>query len=215
MNTLNDLQDRINKTYYQKFTITKEKTLIPDGLSAHKLKFMEETFLNQLAGKRLLDIGCSFGFFCVEAKRRGAREVIGIDWPESIAIARDVAGYLNLDIQYRDERFSEDILKLGTFDVILLCSVYHYIFSSLPDHSKIFNILSKLQGDIFFENPMDTQDHSCQEFFNKHAPELAPMYTPALILDAINRHYKTIYLGNHLHAFRSIYWLEKKNDRAN
>src|SRR5215208_4426819 len=32
-----------------------------------------------LEGKRVLDIGCNEGFFAIEAKNRGAAEVIGID----------------------------------------------------------------------------------------------------------------------------------------
>ncbi len=35
--------------------------------------------LPNLEGKSLLDIGCNEGFFCMEAKKRGAARVVGID----------------------------------------------------------------------------------------------------------------------------------------
>lgn len=76
---------------------------------------------NELAGKSVLDIGCNEGYFCIEARRRGAARVVGIDAnPEVVRRARSrnptgdyrVSDWWNL----LDEKF----------DVILFLSAIHY-----------------------------------------------------------------------------------------
>lgn len=57
---------------YQTFAGEKGDSDSPAKLAAIKLP-------EDLTGKRVLDLGCAEGFFCQEAKKRGADEVIGID----------------------------------------------------------------------------------------------------------------------------------------
>ena len=60
---------------------------------------------DDLSGKTVLDIGCNGGFYAVEAKRRGAARVLGVDSQRrEVAQARFVRRALDLDIEF--ERMS-------------------------------------------------------------------------------------------------------------
>jgi tRNA (mo5U34)-methyltransferase len=81
-----------------------------------------------LAGKSVLDVGCNAGFYAIEAKRRNAARVVGIDSQRlHIRQARFAARALGLDIAY--ERMSVYDLsrhRVGRFDVTLaLGLIYH------------------------------------------------------------------------------------------
>jgi Methyltransferase domain len=76
-----------------------------------------------LAGKRVLDIGCNEGFFCHELAKRGALEIIGIDEHESpLAIAQKL--YSAPNICFLQQRW--DVLPDGPFDLVLWTSAMHY-----------------------------------------------------------------------------------------
>ncbi len=93
-----------------------------------------------LEGKRVLDLGCNSGLFCIKAALMGAKEVIGVDWPgwrpgwnfaEQQKFVRD---YFErkydrmLPITYHSGRM-EEFLKnpdLGQFDYVLaIASIYY------------------------------------------------------------------------------------------
>ena len=55
-----------------------------------------------LSGKSVLDVGCNAGFYAIEAKRRGAQRVLGVDGQrQHIRQAVFVRKVLGLDIEYR------------------------------------------------------------------------------------------------------------------
>jgi len=74
-----------------------------------------------LEGKSVLDLGCNEGFFCIEAVKRGATRVVGIDKnPEFLEKARQRApGVTFLEQSWQD-------LPAEKFDLILLLSALHY-----------------------------------------------------------------------------------------
>ncbi|HEX5709182.1 MAG TPA: DUF1698 domain-containing protein [Pyrinomonadaceae bacterium] len=81
-----------------------------------------------LTGKSVLDVGCNAGFYCVEAKRRGAARVVGLDAQRSIIRqALFVRRVLALDIEFeRMSVYDLDPKRSGQFDVTLaLGLVYH------------------------------------------------------------------------------------------
>jgi SAM-dependent methyltransferase len=102
-----------------------------------------------VAGKRILDLGCNNGVFCLELARMGAREVVGIDRNRDIRQKtspqlpiQDViaqAEFVKRAFEIRDgvtypiRYIAADIarigeLNLGRFDMILaLCVVYHQL----------------------------------------------------------------------------------------
>src|SRR5919204_2420606 len=57
--------------------------------------------LSDVSGRTVLDVGCNAGFYAIEAKRRGARRVLGIDGQrQHVRQAVFVRKLLGLDIEY-------------------------------------------------------------------------------------------------------------------
>lgn len=81
--------------------------------------------LKPLAGRRALDIGCGAGLLCESLARMGA-EVTGVDAaPENIAAAREHAGRMGLDIDYRAGEIGK--AGLGTFDLVTCLEVVEHV----------------------------------------------------------------------------------------
>ncbi len=81
-----------------------------------------------LSGKSVLDVGCNAGFYAIEAKRRGARRVLGVDGQrQHVRQAVFVRKALGLDIEYRRMNVYELTRRtVGEFDVTLaLGLIYH------------------------------------------------------------------------------------------
>ena len=72
-------------------------------------------FPNDLKGKSVLDIGCHYGYYCHEAKRRGAGKVLGVELNPPLYIIEKlneqnksltkipsllIAEYLGLELNY-------------------------------------------------------------------------------------------------------------------
>lgn len=81
-----------------------------------------------LSGKRVLDVGCNAGFYSVEAKRRNASRVVGIDaMRREIMQANFVRRALDLDIEFRPlSVYDISVDSVGRSDVTLaLGLIYH------------------------------------------------------------------------------------------
>ncbi|HWQ59076.1 MAG TPA: class I SAM-dependent methyltransferase [Clostridia bacterium] len=117
-----------------------------------ELKKMLPTF----AGKRVLDLGCGYGWHCAYAAEHGAKRVTGIDISERmLAVARTKTVRENVQyarISIEDASFEED-----SFDVVLSSLAFHYIedFESLC--RKVHRWLSR-EGCFVFsvEHPVFT-----------------------------------------------------------
>ncbi|HWS55858.1 MAG TPA: DUF1698 domain-containing protein [Pyrinomonadaceae bacterium] len=81
-----------------------------------------------LRGKSVLDVGCNAGFYAIEAKRRGAARVLGVDGQrQHVRQAVFVRKALGLDIEYRRMNVYElNRRAVGEFDITLaLGLIYH------------------------------------------------------------------------------------------
>lgn len=81
-----------------------------------------------LTGKTVLDVGCNAGFYAVEAKRRGAARVVGVDGQrQHVRQAVFVRKALGLDVEYRRMNVYElTRAAVGEFDITLaLGLIYH------------------------------------------------------------------------------------------
>ena len=94
-----------------------------------KLPVLDELGLPRDArGLRVLDVGCSDGYFSFEMERRGA-EVVAVDFvPEQatgFAVAREALGSR---VEYRcDNVYALDPARYGEFDVVLLLGVLYHL----------------------------------------------------------------------------------------
>jgi tRNA (mo5U34)-methyltransferase len=99
-----------------------------------------------LSGKTLLDVGCNAGFYSLEAKRRGAARVLGIDSQQNLirqaAFVRDVHG---LDIDYRRMSvYDLDPHTIGQFDVTLALGLLYHCKHLVLALEKLFIVTREL-----------------------------------------------------------------------
>jgi SAM-dependent methyltransferase len=127
----------------------------------HELKKMLPNF----RGKRVLDLGCGFGWHCQYAIENGAKSVIGIDISQKmLSEAKKKTKYEC--IQYICMPIEDIDFPTDLFDVVISSLALHYIKSFEDILNKISKCLSS-DGDFVFsvEHPMFTasgkQDWYC------------------------------------------------------
>lgn len=82
--------------------------------------------LPDLTGKRVVDLGCGFGWFARWAKERGAVRVLALDLSEKM-IARAKADTSDPAIEYRIADLEELALPEASFDLAYSSLAFHYI----------------------------------------------------------------------------------------
>jgi len=148
-----------DRSWYQ--TIKFEDDVISNGGSWYGemawqsiAKFLPKS----LEGKRVLDLGCNAGLFCVNTALMGAKEVIGIDWPgwspdiDFQEQQKFVTSYFSqkynktLPIKYMPGKM-EEILRntdLGIFDYTLaIASIYYARYQE-----EIVDLISKVSNNV-------------------------------------------------------------------
>jgi tRNA (mo5U34)-methyltransferase len=116
---------------------------------------------DDLSDRRVLDLGCSDGFFSLEARRRGA-QVVAVDYrPKDLhgfEIMEQVSG---LDFEYHQMNLYEiDPKAFGIFDIVIFLGVLYH----LPDMVRaLWVIRSVCAAQMFLET------HCANDF----SPDLA------------------------------------------
>lgn len=111
------------------------------------MRKLERLNLPDLAGKRVLDIGCNEGFFCNAAAERGAGYVLGIDSDRN-AIEIATRRYQRSNVEFRVQNWR--VLPEGPFDVVLWISGMHYERDPVQVVGQVCAILS-LDGVLILE----------------------------------------------------------------
>lgn len=138
-----------------------------EGLNAagewHELKKL----LPDLKGKRVLDIGCGFGWHCIYAAEQGADSVLGIDLSEKmLAVAKEKTVFSN--VEYRKMAMEDMNFLPEHFDVVISSLAFHYT----PDfHAICKNVMRFLTtGGVFVfsvEHPVFTAYGNQDWYYNK------------------------------------------------
>ncbi|HEY6980987.1 class I SAM-dependent methyltransferase [Reyranella sp.] len=85
-----------------------------------------QAMLPDLRGRRVVDLGCGFGWFCRFAREAGAAGVLGIDVSENmLARAREMTS--DPAIVYRQADLEGLDLPEGTFDLVYSSLTLHYL----------------------------------------------------------------------------------------
>ena len=147
---------------------------VKDGVSritpgAHKIEELRDNFsrflLPDLAGKRVLDIGCWDGFYSFEAERLGA-QVVSVDcWrPEKFFVAREA---LKSNAEFHElSVYDVTKEKLGAFDVVFFLGVLYHVKHPLLALEQVCEVTRDLaviethQIDNLFETK-----HPVMEFY--------------------------------------------------
>ncbi|MFC4809688.1 class I SAM-dependent methyltransferase [Paenibacillus sp. GCM10023250] len=112
--------------------------------------------LPELAGKRVLDIGCGFGWHCRYVRGQGAASVVGIDISENmLARARELTE--DPTITYRRLAIEDLDYPNGAFDVVVSSLALHYI-ARFDDVCRTVHRLLAAGGSFVFsvEHPVFT-----------------------------------------------------------
>ena len=87
--------------------------------------------LPDLQGKRVLDLGCGYGWHCIFAAEQGAKEVLGIDLSERmLQVARQKT--VQPQVRYMREAIETFNCPPGSFDVVLSSLALHYVADVTP-----------------------------------------------------------------------------------
>jgi SAM-dependent methyltransferase len=113
----------VRRGQYQSFDDAKGGSKSAEKLAALRLSLLPNAHSPEtpLKGLSVLDLGCNEGFFCGEALRQGATQVVGIDQSKNF-LDRARARFP----EARFIRGSWWDLPRGKFDVILFLSAIHY-----------------------------------------------------------------------------------------
>jgi len=84
---------------------------------------------NDIKGKSVLDLGCNNGLIALEAKRRGASKVLGVDILDSVQAAEALAKEEGLDVEFWQTDIESKEFKnfCPKFDVVFFCAVLSHL----------------------------------------------------------------------------------------
>lgn len=114
-----------------------------------------EKMLPDFKGKRVLDLGCGFGWHCQYAIEHDAASVVGVDISEKmLAVAKEKT---SKDITYIQEALEDVDFPKNSFDVVISSLTFHYLVSFEDVVKKIYSWLTD-QGEFVFsaEHPVFT-----------------------------------------------------------
>ncbi len=115
-----------------------------------------KNMMPDLKGKRVLDLGCGFGWHCLYAVEQGAKSVIGIDISERMLNEARKKTESSL-VEYVRKPIEDIDYLPNTFDVVISSLVFHYIESFGDICDKVNHCLIS-GGDFVFsvEHPIFT-----------------------------------------------------------
>lgn len=127
-----------------------------------------QKILPNFKNKRVLDLGCGYGWHCKYAVENGASHVLGTDISHKML---EVAKEINYDVNiiYQCSAMEDLSFPEETFDIILSSLAFHYI----KDFNKLVQEISKWMkkdGEIVFsvEHPVFTSYGSQEWYYDEN-----------------------------------------------
>ena len=114
-----------------------------------------ESMLPDFRGRRILDLGCGFGWHCQYAVEHGAKKVVGVDISEKMLA--EAKKRTDESIQYLCSPIEDIDFPCSSFDVVISSLTFHYL-ASFEDIVKKVKALLVTGGDFVFsvEHPIFT-----------------------------------------------------------
>lgn len=115
-----------------------------------------QKLLPDFAGKRVLDLGCGYGWHCIYAMEHGAASVTGIDLSEKMLdVAREKTHFQ--EVTYLRMPIEDIDFPAESFDVVLSSLAFHYVKSFDDVAKKVHACLTKGGAFVFSaEHPIFT-----------------------------------------------------------
>lgn len=127
-----------------------------------------QKLLPDFEGKRVLDLGCGYGWHCKYAAEHGAASVLGVDLSHKMleeARAKNAAPA----ITYQRGAMEELEFPAGSFDVVLSSLAFHYIRDFQPLAAKIASWLGQGGSFVFsVEHPVFTAYGTQDWYYGKN-----------------------------------------------
>lgn len=177
--------------FFEKYGEMSRSRLGLDGAGEwHEL----ERLLPDFTGKRVLDLGCGYGWHCRYASDHGAASVLGVDLSQRML---DTAARRNPGpgIEYRRCAMEDLELPAGSMDVVLSSLALHYVRDYEPLMERIARWL-RPGGELVFsvEHPVFTS-YGSQDWY--YAPDGSILHFP------VDNYYiegqrDAVFLGEHV-----------------
>lgn len=152
-----------NDVFFHKYSnMERSKNGLEGAGEWHELKKMLPDFQD----KKVLDLGCGFGWHCRYAVENGAKSVIGVDISQKmLSEAKNKTIYKNIEyicMPMEDMDFPE-----ASFEVVISSLALHYIKSFDNILERVYKCLSK-GGDFIFsvEHPIFTAQGSQDWYYD-------------------------------------------------
>ncbi len=116
--------------------------------------------LPDFTGKRVLDLGCGFGWHCEYAMEYGAKSVVGVDLSENMLAEARKKPHASL-IEYLCRPIEDIDFPEKSFDIVLSSLAFHYISSFEEICRKVAHCLVPGGAFVFsVEHPVFTAEGS-------------------------------------------------------
>lgn len=148
---MNNIYDK--KEFFDQYAqMSRSKQGLAGAGEWHQLKHL----FPRLSEKRVLDLGCGYGWHCKYAAEQGAKEVLGLDLSEKM-IAEAASRNSGENIAYRVCGLDEYDYPENTWDLVVCNLVLHYVADLEAVYSRIYRTL-KPNGTFLFniEHPVFT-----------------------------------------------------------
>ncbi len=134
-----------------------------------------EKMLPHFTGKKVLDVGCGFGWHCRYAAEKGAKEVLGIDISENmLGKAKELTWHPQ--VVYKQMAMEDMDFSEKSFDVVLSSLAFHYAFNFETLCEKVFSFLDENGIFVFsVEHPIFTAQGKQDWIYNQQGE---PLYWP-------------------------------------
>lgn len=115
-----------------------------------------KALLPDFKGRRLLDLGCGYGWHCIYAMEQGAVSALGIDISEKmLQIAREKTSYTQ--VEYQCCAMEDLEVPAASFDVALSSLAFHYVEQYVKIVDKVYESLVTGGSFVFsVEHPVFT-----------------------------------------------------------
>lgn len=161
-----------DKTFFEQYSRMDRSV---GGLKAAGEWHMLEKMLPDFTGKRVLDLGCGFGWHCRYAAEHGASYVLGTDISQNMI---DGAVRMNAmpQVEYKVMAIEDMAFRPGSFDIVISSLTFHYLSSFDEVAEQIYGYLTPGGTFVFSaEHPVftargDQQWHTGPDGKNEHWP---------------------------------------------
>lgn len=137
---------------------------------------------DDMTGMRVLDVGHAEGFFCFEAERRGASEVIGVDTdPRMIVNFNICRSALNSSVKSVGVNvYDISPKRIGTFDLVLFFGVLYHLRNPLLALERLSAVCTGtlLMQSAVYEDTSDTPLARFHPFGIASGPKEKPIHDP-------------------------------------